>query len=115
MLNTGFFFRGFKSCRCQTLLKDYVLDPQNNQHPNAKDYSILQKVYGTAPVRKLRRFQQKLVRQKDRVPHFISFTDKTNQHRWRLLGKNNETEIHELDIGNGDRMIARLWLAGSPA
>ena len=49
----------------------------------------------------------------EKVSHtqYISFTDTFYREQWQLLRKSNAMEIHELDFGNGKRMIARLLLA----
>lgn len=46
-------------------------------------------------------------------PPFISFTDIAHRHKWRLLQKSIGKEIHELDLGDGNRMIAHVMLADS--
>mmetsp|Transcript_4665 Transcript_4665/g.6904 ORF Transcript_4665/g.6904 Transcript_4665/m.6904 type:complete len:593 (-) Transcript_4665:155-1933(-) len=98
---------------------DYVLDPQNNQHPNDKDYSILSEVYGVVQGRIRDRERRTLhLRSNGKShqneapsPYFISFTDKEHRHRWRLLKKMEGMETHELDLGDGNKMRAHLMLA----
>jgi hypothetical protein len=99
---------------------DYVLDPQNNQHPNQKDYEILNEVYGavqsrnrdrerrTLHLRSNEKFQQK----KMLNPTFnISFTDERHRHKWRLLRRMRGMETHELDLGEGNKMRAHILLS----
>jgi len=100
---------------------DYVMDPENNQHPNAKDFAILRQVYGTvatagrnssANERTLYLRGSKSAREeKVSHPQYKSFTDEFYRDQWRLLRKSNAMEIDELDMGNGKRIIARLLLA----
>ncbi len=78
---------------------DYVLDPENNSKPNAKDFEI----------------QMDVVELSSR-PAFISFTERNNHqqhqhHPWRLLQRTKNNEWHVLDLGNGYHMIARVMLA----
>jgi len=96
---------------------DYVLDPDNNQKPNARDFEILNQTYGYVSGRRERdrglhlRWKGKPHTKKTESPQFISFTDSANRHRWRLLEKNPGMEIHGLDLGDGNRMMTRVMLA----
>ena len=97
------------------------MDPENNQHPNAIDHAILRQVYGTVATsgrnsssheRAIYLRGGKFVRkEKFSNTQYISFTDTFYREQWRLLRKSSAMEIHELDFGNGKRMIAHLLLA----
>lgn len=103
---------------------DYVLDPENNSKPNAKDFEILYELYGYIPngtstsnssSRRHKQRQMDVVELSSR-PAFISFTERNNHqqhqhHPWRLLKRTKNNELHVLDLGNGHHMIARVMLA----
>jgi len=97
---------------------DYTLRPSENQRPNEKDYDILATVYGTvnngtssSSGRKNERDLHLRANSKLQKPKFISFTDAAHRHKWRLLEKRRGMELHELDLGDGNRMQARLMMA----
>ena len=98
------------------------MDPENNQHPNAKDYAILREVYGTVATTEeksssseralyLLRGSKFVHKEKISNTEYISFTDTFYRDQWRLLRKSSAMEIYERNFGNGKRMIARLLLA----
>ncbi len=94
------------------------MTPADEPHPNAKDYEILASVYGyingTSGSTSGRRTDRDLHLRSnnERSKHkFISFTDETHRHKWRMLEKRRGMELHELDLGDGYRMQARLMMA----
>jgi len=98
---------------------DYTNHPENNQTPNENDYSILFELYGAEQQRNRDRDNRVLNLRSNwkwqiedgELPPFVSFTDNTHRQKWRLLKKFKGREIHELDLGRGNRMRALVLLA----